>query len=97
MSREVAENSNLKNILVSALGSSQFEMQVVTSDVRRSDRFLLCTDGLTRYVSDDEIAALVAAPRSAEDVCTTLRDLALERGGGDNVTIICGGPRVTPG
>jgi serine/threonine protein phosphatase PrpC len=95
MSRASAEHSTLKDILFSALGAPQFEMQVVSSDVRRSDRFLLCTDGLTRYVSNEEIGALVATPRSAEDVCTTLRDLALARGGGDNITVICGGPRVT--
>jgi serine/threonine protein phosphatase PrpC len=97
MSRDAAEASNLKNILISALGAAQFDMQVVTSDLRRSDRFLLCTDGLTRYVSDDEIAAYVGSTQSAESICSTLRDLALERGGGDNVTVIVGGPRFSTG
>ena len=97
MSRETAERSNLKNILISALGGSQFDMQVVTSDLRRSDRFLLCTDGLTRYVSDEEIKELLASRQTAESICHRLRDLALERGGADNVTVIVAGPRMVGG
>ncbi|HEY9226787.1 MAG TPA: hypothetical protein VIP11_09085, partial [Gemmatimonadaceae bacterium] len=93
MSRQVAEASNLKNILISAVGGSQLDIQVIATEIRRSDRYLLCTDGLTRYVSDEEIHEQVGSQRPSEDVCTTLRDMALERGGADNVTIICGGPK----
>jgi len=88
MSREAAEASNLKHILISALGSSQIDIQVTTSDIRRSDRYLLCTDGLTRYVSDGEIHEKLASEIGSENVCRTLLDLALERGGSDNVTVI---------
>jgi len=88
MSREAAEASNLKHILISALGSSQIDIQVTTSDIRRSDRFVLCTDGLTRYVSDAEIHDKVASDIGSENVCRALLELALDRGGSDNITVI---------
>jgi serine/threonine protein phosphatase PrpC len=88
MSREAAENSRLKHVLVSALGSSQLDMQVTSIDLRRGDRFLLCSDGLTRHVSDDELRDHVAGGGTAEEVCRHLVDLAMERGGEDNITVI---------
>jgi protein phosphatase len=52
------------------------------------DALLLCTDGLTKHVTDAELReALLAAP-AAEDACGTLLAAALERGGTDNVTVI---------
>jgi protein phosphatase len=54
---------------------------------------LLCSDGLTKHVTDLEIAERVAAMHSAEQLCHALVDLALERGGSDNVTIIAGRAR----
>lgn len=60
------------------------------TDGRAGDRYLLCSDGLTDLVNDDEIARLVgAAP--AEDLsraCVALVELAKQRGGHDNVTAV---------
>jgi protein phosphatase len=95
MTRESAEASRLKHVLVSALGSSQFDMQVVATDLRRTDRWLLCTDGLTRYVSEDEIQERLGSKASAEAICNDLLGVALGRGGEDNVTIIVAGTRPT--
>jgi protein phosphatase len=82
--------ARLKNTLVSALGSSQLEVQIVTDQLRPADQWLLCTDGLTRHVSDEEIADRMRKPGTAEQVCRDLIQLALDRGGDDNVTVICG-------
>jgi serine/threonine protein phosphatase PrpC len=49
---------------------------------------LLCTDGLTKHVSDEEIAAMCGEVQGAEPLARRLLDLALERGGSDNITII---------
>ena len=49
---------------------------------------LLCTDGLTTHVSDDEIKEHLARCTSAESCCRSLLDLALARGGKDNVTVV---------
>jgi protein phosphatase len=50
------------------------------------DIFLLCSDGLTTHVSNDEIAGNLPG-RRAKQICTELVDLALSRGGTDNVTV----------
>ena len=88
MTRESAEASRLKNVLVSAVGSSQLDPQIEDFEIHRGDTYLLCTDGLTRHVSDDEIEARLAAGASAEATCHSLVDLALSRGGLDNVTVV---------
>ncbi len=93
MSRETAEASRLKNVLVSAVGSSQLDPQVEAFDILRPDLYLLCTDGLTRHVSDDEIAARLREGGASESMCRDLVDLALERGGVDNVTVVVVKPR----
>jgi protein phosphatase len=49
---------------------------------------LLCTDGLTKHVTDEEIEAELRRIRSAEASCRALVGLALERGGTDNVTVV---------
>ena len=60
---------------------------VFVESLRASDRLLLCSDGLTRHVTDEEIAARAAraAPSAAAD---QLVALANERGGEDNVTVV---------
>jgi protein phosphatase len=51
---------------------------------------LLCSDGLTRHVSDERIAKRLGAIKSAQQVCEDLLQDALEGGGTDNITIIVG-------
>lgn len=53
----------------------------------------LCSDGLTKHVSDEEIAAHLRNMESSEKACRLLLDLALERGGSDNITILAGRAR----
>ena len=55
------------------------------------DRLVLCSDGLTRHVSDEEIARTVTA-RAPQAAADELVRLALERGGEDNVTVIVSVP-----
>ena len=52
------------------------------------DRLLLCSDGLTDMASEAEITEVLAAHPESQDACRALVDLALERGGRDNVTVI---------
>ena len=53
------------------------------------DRFLLCSDGLINHVDDPEIQNALASSYEPEQAVKILRDLALQRGGTDNITIIC--------
>ncbi len=54
---------------------------------------LVCTDGLTKHVSDEEIATHLGLMESSEQVCRALTELALDRGGTDNITIVVGRAR----
>lgn len=83
-----AETSHLKHVLWSALGSQEAVPEVLVTDVTRRGVILLCTDGLTTHVSDDEIREHLARCTSAESCCRSLVDLALARGGKDNVTVV---------
>jgi protein phosphatase len=83
-----AEHSPLRNMLASALGGSEARPMTATTDIRWDDVMLMCTDGLTKHVSEAEIATELRATASAEATCHRLVDLALERGGTDNVTVV---------
>jgi protein phosphatase len=52
------------------------------------ERYLLCSDGLTDMVSDDEICSALSKEMGVKDIAETLLNKALENGGADNITII---------
>ena len=89
--RADAAASPLAHVLSSALGASEAMPEVTRVDVRqRGCVVLVCTDGLTKHVSDAEIAEHLERMTSAEQVCGALLALALARGGTDNVTMVIG-------
>lgn len=90
MSVAEAEQSRLKNVLWSAVGAPQAEPVTASADVRWEDRMLLCSDGLTKHVGDDEIGEILGRPKSSKLICRDFIDLVLERGATDNVTVIVG-------
>jgi serine/threonine protein phosphatase PrpC len=76
------------HVLARAVGETiSVEVDTSRGQVQAGDRFLICSDGLTRVVPDDEILtiAMVGDPAS---ICDALIDLSLQRGAPDNVTII---------
>jgi serine/threonine protein phosphatase PrpC len=88
---EFLASSPLSHVLVSAIGGQAAMPEVTRLDIRdRNSVLLLCSDGLTKHVSDGEIAAQIGGMQSSEQLCHTLLDLALERGGTDNITILAG-------
>ena len=56
--------------------------------LRRHDRYLLCSDGLSEKVTHEEIHGVVLASATLESACSKLIEMALDRGGEDNVTAI---------
>jgi serine/threonine protein phosphatase PrpC len=88
MSAEAAERSHLKDVLWSAVGSAEAVPEVVVTDCTRRGVMLLCSDGLTKHVTDDEIAAFMSRHAPTKTTCQSLIDLALARGGTDNVTVV---------
>jgi PPM family protein phosphatase len=85
-----ARRSPLRGILASALGGRDMTPRIHATDCRWDDVVLLCTDGLTRHVRDEEIEAELQAIRTAPESCRRLIQLALDRGGEDNVTVVIG-------
>jgi protein phosphatase len=98
LSAKEAAISPLRNVLASALGGDEAMPQTVAEDLAWDDVMLLCTDGLNKHVSDDEIRAELRGITSAEASCRALVGLALERGATDNVTVVIGRlrPRASP-
>lgn len=92
------EAARLKHVLWSAVGNDEVVPQIVLTDITRRDVILVCSDGLTKHVTDDEIRQRLARDESSEENVRALIDLALERGGSDNVTAVVGKirPRLTP-
>ena len=85
---EVAPQTRFAHVLSSSVGG-QVTNPVVFKEVRQPhDVTLLCSDGLTKHVSDAQIAARLASMESSEQVCRTLVDDALAGGGSDNVTVV---------
>jgi protein phosphatase len=93
LSQEDAARSPYQNVLVSAIGGQTATPVVTSVDQQRDAVFLLCSDGLTKHVGDAELAQSLANIRSAEQSSRELLQLALERGGSDNITIIIGRAR----
>ncbi|MGH7703235.1 MAG: PP2C family protein-serine/threonine phosphatase [Gemmatimonadales bacterium] len=88
---ERVATSPFSHVLVSAIGGEAATPEVTRLELRRrTSVLLLCTDGLTKHVSDPEIAEQIGTMKSSEQLCRTLLDLALERGGSDNVTVLAG-------
>lgn len=88
MNPDTAEQSGLKHVLWSALGGREASPEVATDDILWDDVMLLCSDGLTKHVTDEEIKAHLTQSTSAESTCRTLVELTLQRGGTDNVTVV---------
>lgn len=91
LSPENAHDSPLSHVLSSAIGAPEALPEITRVDVReRGTVVLVCTDGLTKHVSDAEIAQHLGTMQSAEQVSQALLQLALDRGGSDNITLVVG-------
>lgn len=89
MTESEAGASNLQNVLLRALGvDPEVEVDLDEQLVREDDTVLLCSDGLTRELSDGQIAALLSEAREAQEAADRLVDLANQSGGRDNITVI---------
>jgi len=84
-----AEESEMQSVLLRALGAHpEVDVDIDEFDLFPRDVLLLCSDGLTRMVTEPEIAGTLQAETDPEKAAQKLVDLANERGGLDNVTVI---------
>ncbi len=87
-SRTEASKSPLSNVLSSAIGGSETTPVVTGIDQDWNHVHLLCSDGLTKHVTDERIAERLRSMTSAKQVCEDLLQDALDGGGSDNITVI---------
>ncbi len=84
-----AESHPMANVITRAVGiSDPLELDSMWIDIRPDDQYLLCSDGLSRLVSNEELESMMANKNSHE-VTQSLLHTALVRGARDNVTLIC--------
>jgi protein phosphatase len=89
MSPDSVRGSTAKNVILQGLGKT--EVLCVAQRklaLRNGDLLLLCSDGLSSFVSDVEIASVLASNPSLGDACSGLVAMANERGGQDNITVV---------
>ena len=92
-----AARSPLSHVLASAIGADEALPEVTRVSITDRSVLLLCTDGLTKHVTDAEIAESIKTNSTSEEISRALLALALERGGTDNVTVIVGQARGAAG
>jgi serine/threonine protein phosphatase PrpC len=89
MSAEEAAVSPLKHILTRNLGSAEnVDAEIFEIEPSNKDRLILCSDGLTDLVSDEEILAVTKKAEDPENLCQKFVQLARSRGAHDNTTVV---------
>lgn len=89
ISKEEAEVSENRNLITRALGSDEaLEIDVTEIIIMDGDRLLLCSDGLSTMVADDEVLMIIASDNAPESACARLVDEANNNGGRDNITAV---------
>ncbi len=84
-----AEKSSLQNILTRALGTRQkVKIDAFQAEAEEGDRYLLCTDGLSKTLGDGEISGILSENPDRQSACEALVSKANDAGGPDNVTVV---------
>ena len=87
--RESARNHPDKNIITRAVGvSEEVEIDFFTVELTPQDTVLLCSDGLTNMLTDDEILMIMSGQRDIVEQAGKLVDAANEKGGRDNISVV---------
>ena len=88
ITQEQARNYPGKNIITRAVGVAEsIRVEFSEAEVQENDVLLLCTDGLTNFVTDEQIVQIIRDSADAE-YAEELVEAANENGGGDNVTVV---------
>jgi PPM family protein phosphatase len=89
LSAEAAENHPQRSIITRALGpEAEVEVDAHSHVGRDGDVYLLCSDGLTGMISEDDIAGILRASPTLQEAATTLVRAANQSGGKDNITVV---------
>ena len=89
ITKEQAKTHPQRNVITRALGSdAEVEADYFEFSLQGADTLLLCSDGLSNIVSDDELLAYAREYPEPELLCRSLMSKALNRGARDNVTVL---------
>jgi len=89
MTKEDAATSPLKHILTRNLGSNEnVAPDIFEIEPSNNDRFVLCSDGLTDLMTDEEILEMTEKDNDPDSLCRKFIEVALKRGAPDNTTVI---------
>ena len=88
--KEIFDEHRFRNVLWKYLGSKEVGEgpEVAAVQVQAGDRFLLCTDGLTGVVPDDQLASEISSATDMQQCAERLGQIALEQGSRDNVSCV---------
>ncbi len=89
ITEEEAENHPQKNVITRAVGTDEeIDIDIVVEKIYNEDLILLCTDGLTNMVDDNEIKEVLLKRKDIQIACEDLVELANDNGGYDNITVM---------
>ena len=96
MRRGSAEYERSKNIITWAVGiDAQVSADFFEVPLRAGDRFLLCSDGLSNMVTDEEIARVAGGGEDLEALAGQLVKEANRNGGRDNISVVLADPEIS--
>ena len=86
---EKARGHPLRNVILKAVGiSDNLALDLIRGRTYPEDQFLLCSDGLTDLVDDDQIHKILQSATDPHQKADQLIDMALSAGGNDNITVV---------
>lgn len=86
---EQARHHPMTNVLFRAIGhASSLEVDLYEKYIKAGDRLVVCSDGLSKHVEMDEVKSIVLSAHDADNAARQLIDLANQRGGEDNISVI---------
>lgn len=89
MTPEQAQNHPSRNVISRAVGAeSTVDVDVKTIMIESGTVFLLCSDGITRHIGDEELGRLLTTGMQPELICEHMKELCYERGAEDNLTAV---------
>ena len=89
MTPEQAANHPSKNVISRALGAeASVEVDMKAIEVEEGTSFLLCTDGITRHIPDNELRELLLSGQTPEAICAGMKERCYQRGAEDNLTAV---------
>lgn len=89
LDKEIAREHPDKNIITRAIGAiAEVDIDFFEVDVEQGDCILMCSDGLTNMIEDEDIRAIIMSQRDVAEQAEKLVDTANRNGGRDNITVI---------